>query len=682
MTVAAISPAARADASTDWSAANQAWLMRAVAAVASHLERQAAGAGAADPGLGAAPPIEWPDDLIDSPPALETLCSAFHLSDFERDLLLLCAGMELESRFGGLCAAAQGGGANGSARAYPTFSLALSALPRPEWGALGPDAPLRRWQLLELDAARQVTLAPLRIDERVLHFLAGVQHGDERLAGLVAPVRGVVSVAEMAPSQAEVARKVAALWASVPRAAALPLIQLHGPDPDDRALVAEAACQRLGLRLLSIAAETLPSVPAEADALARLCERESVLTRSALLVECDGFDAGDPDRLRPALRFAERVTGPVILGGRNPHRGARRSSASFEVALPSVGEQRDAWRAVLAPALSPSPGAAADDAQLDRLVWTFRLGAAAIRDCATETLAHSQAREGAASLGDVAWSVCRARSRTRLEALATYIHPAACWDDLVLPAPHAQTLRQIIVHVRHRATVYERWGFAGRNAAGLGIAALFHGPSGTGKSLAAEIVAGELGLDLFRIDLSQVVSKYIGETEKNLRRVFDAAEEGGAVLVFDEADALFGKRSEVKDSHDRYANIEVGFLLQRIESYRGVAVLTTNLKSSLDTAFLRRIRFVVQFPFPDAAQRSAIWRRAFPREVPTQDLDVARLAQLDVAGGHIRNIALGAAFLAAEEKQPVRMAHLARAARAEFAKLEKPLREPDLAGWT
>jgi SpoVK/Ycf46/Vps4 family AAA+-type ATPase len=251
----------------------------------------------------------------------------------------------------------------------------------------------------------------------------------------------------------------------------------------------------------------------------------------------------------------------------------------------------------------------------------------------------------------------------------------------VLPEPQTRTLREIVVHVRHRARVYEEWGFAGRGSRGLGISALFAGPSGTGKTLAAEVMAAELGLDLYRIDLSQVVNKYIGETEKNLRRVFDAAEEGGAVLLFDEADALFGKRSEVKDSHDRYANIEVSYLLQRMEAYRGLAILTTNLKSSLDTAFLRRLRFVVSFPFPDAAQRARIWDRAFPAGTPTAGLDAEKLARLNVAGGNIRNIALGAAFLAAADGGPVRMEHLLQAARGELAKLEKPVSPAEVAGW-
>jgi SpoVK/Ycf46/Vps4 family AAA+-type ATPase len=237
------------------------------------------------------------------------------------------------------------------------------------------------------------------------------------------------------------------------------------------------------------------------------------------------------------------------------------------------------------------------------------------------------------------------------------------------------------MHVRQQAQVYEDWNFESKGKRGLGISALFAGLSGTGKTMAAEVLAGELRLDLYRIDLSAVVSKYIGETEKNLRRVFDAAEAGGAILLFDEADALFGKRGEVKDSHDRYANIEVSYLLGRMEAYRGLAILTTNLKDALDAAFLRRIRFVVQFPFPDAAEREAIWRGIFPAATPTEGLDPAKLAQLNLAGGDIRNIALKAAFLAADAGEPVRMVHLLRAARHEYAKLERPLTGAEIRGW-
>ncbi len=255
------------------------------------------------------------------------------------------------------------------------------------------------------------------------------------------------------------------------------------------------------------------------------------------------------------------------------------------------------------------------------------------------------------------------------------------WDELVLPQMEKQVLRDAADQLRHRTKVYEKWGFGGKGKRGLGISALFAGGSGTGKTMAAEVLAREMRLDLYRIDLSAVVSKYIGETEKNLGRVFDAAEMGGVILLFDEADAIFGKRSEVKDARDRHANMEVAYLLQRMEAYPGLSILTTNLKNSIDQAFLRRIRFIVQFPFPDANQRAEIWRRVFPKNTPTEGLDARKLARLNVAGGNIRNIALNAAFIAAQAGEVVQMQHILQAAKSEYTKMERPLTDNEVKGW-
>jgi SpoVK/Ycf46/Vps4 family AAA+-type ATPase len=247
----------------------------------------------------------------------------------------------------------------------------------------------------------------------------------------------------------------------------------------------------------------------------------------------------------------------------------------------------------------------------------------------------------------------------------------------VLPEEAELLLRQIAEQVRQRSRVYDAWGFRHKRHRGLGITALFAGDSGTGKTMAAEVIANDLHLNLYRIDLSAVVNKYIGETEKNLRRLFDAAEDGGAILFFDEADALFGKRSEIKDSHDRYANIEINYLLQRMEDYRGLAILATNMKSALDQAFMRRLRFIVNFPFPGRAERKAIWHKTWPARMPRAGLDYDRLAQLDLAGGSINNIAVNAAFMAAQAGTPVTMSLVLAAARLEFRKLERPIKETD-----
>jgi SpoVK/Ycf46/Vps4 family AAA+-type ATPase len=286
-----------------------------------------------------------------------------------------------------------------------------------------------------------------------------------------------------------------------------------------------------------------------------------------------------------------------------------------------------------------------------------------------------------ASMKETLWGICRQQARPRLDELAHRIAAYGHWDDLVLPEKEHQVLREITAHVKQRARVYETWGFEQKNPRGLGISALFSGASGTGKTTAAEAIAQVLDLDIYRVDLSAIVSKYIGETEKNLRRIFDAAEGGGVILLFDEADSLFGKRSEVKDSHDRNANLEVSYLLQRMETYRGLAILTTNLKSSIDQAFMRRIRFIVQFPFPDAVQRAEIWRRCFPDQTPTEALDFDKLGKLSIAGGNIRNIALNAAFIAADAGEAVQMKHILRSAKSEYVKLERPLTETEVKGW-
>lgn len=268
-----------------------------------------------------------------------------------------------------------------------------------------------------------------------------------------------------------------------------------------------------------------------------------------------------------------------------------------------------------------------------------------------------------------------------MKEIASQITSSSGWDDLVLPAGQIQTLRDLASTVRNRAKICDEWGNAAKSSRGLSITALFVGASGTGKTLAAEVLANDLQLDLYRTDLRQVVSKYIGETEKNLKQLFDEAEKICAVLLFDEADALFGKRTAVKDNSDRFTNINISFLLQRMEAYCGPAILITNMNDKLDNAFLRRIRFIVDFPFPDALQRAEIWRRMFPETTRTEGVDVERLTRLNVSGGSIRNIALTAAFLAAATGEPVRMAHLLRAAQIEYAKLEKPFPVGDVGGW-
>jgi len=604
-------------------------------------------------------------------PAFEALSALFDLSGFERNVLLMCAGMELQASFANVCAEAQGN----AQTPYPTFGLALAAFPEAHWSALAPNAPLRYWRLIEFAssaglASAPLTTRPLRIDERILHCLCGISHLDERLSNSFKPISFAETLTEsLAKADKEIALRAALVWSQSQRHS-LPAIVFCGTATRSARDVALYASEKLELKLYELSPHRLPSNREELEIYIRLCERESALSRIALLVETE--TESDESRVSSSLKeFMEQTRCPIFVVSREQRRFGLRHSVCFELHAPPVQQQRELWQIVLAgqPALQ--------ERQLDALTSQFNLAPSEIISIAGETTLQTEKTDLFAKL----WEACRLHSRARLETLAQRIEPVASWDDLILPAAQKETLRAIVTHVRQRAKVYDQWGFAGKGSRGLGISALFAGASGTGKTMAAEVLAQELQLDLYRIDLSAVVSKYIGETEKNLRQLFDAAELGGAILLFDEADALFGKRSEVKDSHDRYANIEVSYLLQRMESYRGLAILTTNLKSALDAAFLRRIRFVVQFPFPDAADREAIWRGIFPKEAPLNGVDFSKLAQLNIAGGNIRNIAMSAAFLAADVDEKIEMSQLLQAAQGEYAKMEKVVAEAETVGW-
>jgi len=629
----------------DWSRANQDYLVAEFARLKALLANEPVDPRASRDAR----------SLLPGPSALDGLTETFGLSDFERELLLLCAGVEMDAGLARLCAESQGQTQAGQV----AFGLALAALADPHWSAITPVGPLRRWRMLELEEGAGLTTAHLRIDERILHYLAGVNYLDSRLRPLL---RETTGDGLMAPAHsATVDRIVGRLHADKDLSL---LIQLHGDDRGGQEDVAAAVSRQLGLQSYVLDAHDIPNAVHDQEAFAVLWERESWLLGAALVLTLDSVNEA-------ATRILSRIPGPVFITAREAV-AIDRPGARFLIDKPETADQRQLWQQALGATANRFNGA------LDGVATQFRFSARHIEAIGQQlptTLVSAADADGAL------WRACRGQDGTRLAQLAQRIDPVARWDDLVLPEGQTQTLHQVASHVRHRLKVYEDWGFGAQGARGLGISALFAGESGTGKTMAAEVLANELNLDLYRIDLSGVVSKYIGETEKNLRQVFDAAEETGAILLFDEADALFGKRSEVKDSHDRYANIEVSYLLQRMECYRGLAVLTTNHKTALDPAFQRRLRFVVQFPFPDAEQRAAIWQAVFPRATPLQGVEPHRLARLNVAGGTIRNIALQAGFIAAAADSPVTMAHLLQAAHMEAAKREKPLTEAETRGW-
>lgn len=663
------------DRDDHWLTANQRYLMARIAVVREALRRTTgAHVEQEDDAARIEKELTTTATALSAPAALDRLCAAFGLSAFERDVVLLCAGMELDGHWAALCASAQGS----EARAYPTFALALAALPGAHWTAITPAGALRRWRIVELSPSETITAARIALDERVLHYLTGVSYLDDRLAALTTPMPAAEGL--LAPSHEAIAKVVAVRLGKSLRDGMRTAVHLSGTPPANLARVAATIASLSGLRAYALPISHTPSTAAERGALARLWERDARLAPALLYVEIQ-----DGDLPRDAAEFFESLDAAFIVGSRSPVRLAGDLVWHVDVPQPSIEERRALWISALgklAPVLK---------SEIDAIAAHFLVTPATMRAIATQLAASTPPRrkrrhnagddDPDALLKKALWSTCRVEARVDLDELAQRIEPRATWNDLVLPIPQKNTLREIAAQVRHRATVYETWGFAAKADRGLGISALFSGSSGTGKTMAAEVLANALGLDLYRIDLSQIVSKYIGETEKNLRRVFDAAERGGAILLFDEADALFGKRSEVKDSHDRYANIEVSYLLQRMESYHGLAILTTNSKSALDQAFMRRIRFAITFPFPDTAQRAEIWQRVFPAAVPTEALDSNKLARLNLPGGNIRNIAMGAAFLAADAGEPVRMTHLLRAARTEAAKLERPLTDAEVGSW-
>jgi ATP-dependent 26S proteasome regulatory subunit len=588
--------------------------------------------------------------------ALDRLARAVDLSPFERQLLVLAAAVELDGGVAALVAELQAG-----ADPRPTFALALAALAAPHWDALAPHSPLRHRRLLALDPGPTLASRPLRIDERVLHHITGIDAPDERLDGIV---RIAAGTGPLAPSQRRLAEELAR---TAPGAGGRVAVRIEGEDVDAQLGVASAFAESVGRVALVVRGSALPPAGPELATLAHLVDREALLLGGLPIV--DAQDAHDAS----VAALLEELESPLTaIVGDSAARATGRVVLHRSVDLPASAEARLLWTVALG---EPVARMLAD--AVEEVAQHFRLSAAAVDAVARELAA------GAAADTDRAGELrrlCRERSRVRLEGLAERIDPAATWDDLVLPAAHIDLLREIVRHVRQRTQVYERWGFAKRMTRGLGVTALFAGDSGTGKTLAAEVLAHELGLDLYRIDLAATVSKYIGETEKNLRRVFAAAEASGAVLLFDEADALFGKRGEVKDGHDRYANLEVAYLLQRMESYRGLAILTTNLRSNVDRAFLRRLRFVVSFPFPGAPQRAEIWRRMFPAATPLDGIDADDLAGLVAPGGSIRSIALSAAFAAADDGTAVTPAHVLRAAQIEYAKVERALTDTETEG--
>jgi SpoVK/Ycf46/Vps4 family AAA+-type ATPase len=628
--------------------------------------------------LGQAPgeALLWSGGLDCDVPAfaeVETRLGIAHLDSFDRDVLLLSLAPEIDQRYDRVYAFLQ----DDITRRRPTVDLALNLLCATPTARIarrahfGPDAPLLRQGLVDLVAdPNQVepTLLARYItpDEQVVGALLGQSPLDRRLATsakLVTPRDSLEVLGDLNQ----------AIFVAPAR------IALVGADAVACQESAEALAAARGQRLLTVDLGRALERETAPEPVLRRVFREAWLHDALLyLYGIDGLLATSETARRALADELAASRGVTILSASQAWRPLFASSAEHSLGLLHVEigaadftRRRATWAASLAAEHCPPLA----DADLDTLADRFRLSPSQIRESVALTCASSRPADLPALL-----VAARAQSGHDLASLAVKIEPTYHWPDLVLPADAMAQLRELCHRVSLRHHVFETWGFGSRVSLGGGVSALFAGPSGTGKTMAAEIVAAELGVDLYRINLAGVVSKYIGETEKNLDRIFDAADQANAILFFDEADALFGKRSEVRDSHDRYANIEISYLLQKMEQYTGVAILATNLRANLDEAFTRRMAFSIHFPFPDEHYRRRIWGGIWPANLPlAPDVDQDYLArEFPLTGGNIRNIAMAAAFLAAGEACPVGMSHLFLAVRREYQKMGKHMAEREL----
>ncbi|SAL80274.1 ATPase central domain-containing protein [Caballeronia peredens] len=582
-------------------------------------------------------------------PPLAGLATRLGLDEFATDLVLLLLAVEVTPDIADRLAAAR----DDRHRRWPTLALAQTLFGGDAATArscLLPSAALMRLRVVAIDEAGPAPLPwrGLRLEEPVLAWLLGRAGADPLLMPAWLPLPPPLLLPEDACEAEALAHRLGSVR-PVPR------LRLTGPPRSGRRALASAVAARLGLSLVELDLDMLRTVAGGDAAVLALLARDAALLDLGWLVDESALDRND----RAATAFVQllrRALEAFLVLLDRPGAPGVDGAIAVDLRAPAPARRIAIWKSAL-------PGRDDVDADFLRtLVGELDLGprevALAVRD-AGPAAAPAELRRAA-----------RARAAFAVDGLAERVVPMVRLDELVLPADTAAHLREIVAALRARALVEGEWAMVAGER-GRGVAALFSGPSGTGKTTAAEAIAAELDLDLWRIDLATTVSKWIGETEKNLKWIFDAAETGGAILFFDEADALFGKRSEVKDSSDRWANIEIDYLLQRMERHPGLAILATNRRGDLDPAFLRRLRHLVPFPFPNAGLRRELWAQAFPRTTPTAHLDLDALSGLELSGGSIRNVALNAASLAAARGGPVEMDDVLHAARREYAKLER-----------
>jgi SpoVK/Ycf46/Vps4 family AAA+-type ATPase len=642
----------------------------------------------------AAEPDESPTESLNSHARLSWLQRAFGLSNFDLDVVLIALALEIDLRYGRLYAYLQ----DDVTRKRPTVDLVLNLLCASAEEKLtgrsrfAPTAPLLAHRLLHLITEPNQIQPPLlaqaiKLDDQILRLIIEQDSLDERLVSYCELSRPAVRLKDLSIAD-HIKQIIGRLGKEAKQTRRSLRLYVSGPREVGHQLVAEGLAAEVGSSVLSLDLLTLSHNAADVAQILPLTCREAWFQNAILFIE--GLEAlrreeheAQYSRIIDALAGH---TGTIILAGTGPWVPPGRGFegvVTIVLSFPESVQRRTCWDRSLSNA-----GLPVTSETLDALAETFQLTSSQIADA----VATAQSTAAAYAPGNkpkmqsrvVAelFAAARAQSGHDLAKLAKKITPVPTWDDIVLPVDTLAQLRELCQRVIQRRRVLSEWGFDKKLSLGKGVNALFAGSSGTGKTMAAEVIANELRLDLYKIDLSGVVSKYIGETEKNLDRIFTAAEQANAILFFDEADALFGKRSEVRDSHDRYANIEISYLLQKMEQYEGITILASNLRQNLDDAFVRRLAFTIHFPFPDEVQRQEIWEKVWPTQVPlAKEVDLEFLAQqFKLSGGNIKNIALASAFLAAADGGKVTMDHLRHATQREYQKLGKSLSTVELGG--
>ncbi|TEB15313.1 ATP-dependent zinc metalloprotease FtsH [Pelotomaculum sp. FP] len=627
--------------------------------------------------------------------ALSRLAEVFGISDFETEILLICLAAEIEPAYARVLSFLNGE----KALKQPTVGTICRLLCSGAGETLTArryfsyQSPLFKYHLLEFEEDRYEPLSTrsVRISQRVADFLCGLPGMESRISTFARFVPPERTLAELyfSPGLEDKLNFLCSLPAALSSTFQGGLVfHFYGPRGAGKTAAAGALCVAWGVPLLVVNVKAMLNTSIDLPTAVALIFRESLLQPAVLCFERFDLLLGDDEKavtcrleLFGALREMSWLT---ILEGERPWLPAGELQPhlfyTVEFGLPGCRQRAKIWEDAL-----KENGFGMEAADIFSLASRFVFSGGQIREVAR--LARSQTiqldpAKCRVTAGELI-AASKALPHQKLGSLASVIHPKFGLNDIVLPAWQSEQVKDIIARVEQWGTVYENWGFGSKFSDGNGLKALFSGPSGTGKTMAAEVIACELGLDLYRVNLAAVVSKYVGETEKHLARVFEAARSGNAVLFFDEADALFGKRTEVKDSHDRYANLETGYLLQKLEEHAGLVILATNWQKNMDEAFIRRLHFILEFPQPGEEHRLRIWQGIFPAETPlAQDVEFEFLArQLKMTGGSIKNIAFDAAFLAAGEGAVVGMKHLLLAARREFQKLGKTISIEDFGSY-